>query len=85
MSIAAYVEKCTETEEGLWIELCGMQTAGGYYEPPGQPRLLVLDPTYVPEVGTVLWGGANSILLESKPQREYERISYVRLREKLHK
>lgn len=47
----------------------------------GQARLRILNATYVPEVGTDLWGGDSQVELCSTPKRRYHREGYTRLRE----
>jgi hypothetical protein len=47
----------------------------------GQARLRILNATYVPEVGTDLWGGDSIVELCSTPTRQYHRDGYTRLRE----
>ena len=47
----------------------------------GQPRLRILDAMFVPDVGTDIWGGDSLVILCSKPQRQYRRDGYTRLRE----
>lgn len=47
----------------------------------GQDRMRILDATYVPEVGTDLWGDAGQVELCSVPKRRYHREGYTRLRE----
>ena len=47
----------------------------------GQERMRILDATYVPEVGTDLWGGDSQVELCSSPKRRYHREGYTRLRE----
>lgn len=47
----------------------------------GQERLRILDATYVPEVGTDIWGGGSTVELCSTPKRQYHREGYTRLRE----
>ena len=47
----------------------------------GQERMRILDATYVPEVGTDLWGGDSQVELCSTPKRLYHRDGYTRLRE----
>lgn len=49
---------------------------------PGQARLRILNATYVPEVGTDLWGGDGFVELLSTPRRWYDREGYTRLRER---
>jgi hypothetical protein len=41
---------------------------------------LIVNPTWKPEPGLIIWGGGNSVLIETKPKaREYWRIGYMRL------
>lgn len=47
----------------------------------GQNRMRILDATYVPEVGTDLWGDGSLVELCSTPKRQYRREGYTRLRE----
>lgn len=47
----------------------------------GQPKMLILDATYVPEVGLDLWGGDSLVELCSTPKRHYRRDGYTRMRE----
>jgi hypothetical protein len=47
----------------------------------GQNRLRILNATYVPDVGTDLWGGDSFVELCSTPKRKYHRDGYTRLRE----
>lgn len=49
----------------------------------GQERLRILEATYVPEVGTDLWGGGSFVELLSQPKRHYTREGYTRLRERV--
>lgn len=47
----------------------------------GQERMRILNATYLPEVGTDLWGGDSQVELCSSPKRRYHREGYTRLRE----
>lgn len=47
----------------------------------GQSRLRIINATYVPEVGTDIWGGDSQVELCSVPKRQYHREGYTRLRE----
>lgn len=47
----------------------------------GQARLRIVNATYVPAVGTDLWGGDSQVELCSVPKRRYHREGYTRLRE----
>jgi hypothetical protein len=49
----------------------------------GQVKLRIIAATYVPEVGTDLWGGGSFVELCSVPKRTYLRDGYTRLREKV--
>jgi hypothetical protein len=47
----------------------------------GQRTMRILDASYVPEVGTDLWGGDSLVELCSTPKRQYRREGYTRMRE----
>lgn len=76
--------------EGIEIDL-GPRPAGEYrgeggelvYSPasiPGQPRMVIVQPTVEPHVGDQLWGGSRSVRLESGGiSFPYRRKGYTRL------
>lgn len=81
MSIAGVIEKVRTIDKGLEIELTGIHKKGEAYESPGQMFMVILIPTYRPEVGTVIWGGSGSVVLETTPKRNYIREGYTSLKE----
>jgi hypothetical protein len=48
--------------------------------PAGQPRLEILNPTIVPEVGATIWGGAGFALINTGGMElPYKREGYTKL------
>lgn len=45
----------------------------------GQPDLRILRPSWLPEVGTPIWGGADTVRIG---ERAYDRVGYTRLVER---
>lgn len=97
MSIDGLIEKVTKDEAtgAILLELTGREhqyTAEdpdtgreelvSYYQTAGQPTLRIVQPTWTPEVGMVIWGSAGSVIIEANPPREYTRWGYVKLIEK---
>lgn len=84
MSIDGFIEKVTRDEPfgAILIELAGRKDRGTGYTPAGQSKLRIVQPTWTPEVGMVIWGSASSVTIEAEPKREYTRWGYTRLIEK---
>lgn len=79
MSIDARIADVARCDEGYELYLQADDTRRA---PVGQNKLIIVDPTWRPEVGMVIWGGADSVIIEAKPQRHYDRIGYTKLRER---
>jgi hypothetical protein len=92
MSIDGYIEKVTKDGENLILELTGrtdqytvedaetgLEKIARHYSPAGQPRLTILNATWTPQIGMVIWGSASSVIIEANPKREYKRQGYTRL------
>lgn len=80
MSIDAKIRDVEETPEGYLLHL-EPRWDRNYHDWSccGQSHLLIINPTWKPDPGLVIWGGSNSVLIETKPPREYWRIGYMRL------
>jgi hypothetical protein len=92
MSIDGYIEKVTQNGDNLVLELTGRtdrytvedpetgrESIAGGYSPAGQSRMTILDATWTPEIGMVIWGSASSVIIEANPKREYKRWGYTTL------
>jgi hypothetical protein len=53
-----------------------------HWQLAGQNSLTILHPTWKPEPMLAVWGNAGTVIIESQPPRQYERIGYTRLRER---
>lgn len=50
--------------------------------PRGQATLTILAPTWLPEPGATIWGGADTVEIHSRGEmRRYRRVGYTLLRE----
>lgn len=81
MSISGFIANVERDGENIVLHLAEVQRASGYSDPVGQPRLTILKATWVPPIGAIIWGGSDSVRIESRPAREYDRIGYTKLRE----
>ena len=97
MSIDGYIEKVSRDERtgAILLELTGREhrytvedpetgreEMASHYAPAGQSTLRIVQPTWTPEVGMVIWGNASAVIIEAEPKREYTRWGYVKLIEK---
>lgn len=48
----------------------------------GQDSLVIVDCTWEPSFGIDVWGNSGTVIIETTPQRAYERVGYGKLREK---
>lgn len=80
MSIVGRISQIETVDEGLKIHLVpeGKDSVG-------QESLVIVDPTWTPELGQLAWGGGNSVVIEplekGGPRHSYWRFGYTRLGE----
>jgi hypothetical protein len=77
MSISARISAFEKVDDGLKLHLKSLDR-----DPPGQPFLVILDPTFTPCLDDVIWGGSESVEIQSGGKcYPYRRIMYTRIKE----
>lgn len=82
MSLDATILEVERDGDDVVITLGPRIDEGDKLSIAGQPRLRIVGATFVPEVGTDLWGGASLVELCTTPPRHYSREGYTRLYER---
>jgi hypothetical protein len=78
MSIDGIIKSVTRVGDDLDIQI--KERVPG--QPTGQDSFLILDFVHVPSLGSAMWGGSDTVILEEDPKVVYDRIGYTRLRER---
>ena len=82
MSLDAVIRSVEPNDVGLTLHLEPRYDRRiGHWQPFGQRRLTIANPTWTPEPGMPVWGGDSMVEIGHHPGHRYHREHYTQLRE----